>query len=557
MKKSKVYSFDVFDTCLCRLCGEPRLLFDVLSLKVQQVADSPISEHMRQLFVAARATTGGKNLTEIYSHVAERYPLPLSVEKMVGLELDTERQMLVPIRATLQLLNRLREEGDILFISDMYLPSTFIRERLTEYGFFKEGDRLFVSDELGAWKHDGSLFHFIHEKEGIPYRHWHHYGDNRHSDYSIPRKLGIHSHRLHYDYLPYEEQWRKIPVLQYQYPAILAGIARAVRLSVESPEDQKAFVCDITAPLMVSWVLHVMTDAQQRGIQHLYFCARDMHTPYLIARKLQSLFPTIKVQYLFISMQALATDEVLLYNFFKQAGVLSSNKVALVDSNSSGNTLIKLNSIATKYHLTQLSGYYIMGWNPSKTLSPSIDDLNSLEYRFFPAYLDCITPSFVRRLTGMRIIYELVLSLNFHKRTVGYECRKNVIRPIFAADTDDIWYVKGIDQKTAKQHNDTLTISFSDAFAVTGLYSFSKEILSQIVTPTLVKYIDRPEKTYLHYLHRFVWWGKPFVGRLHGHNKGVWKRGSIFYTLPQFLASPLRHILASPTLRRKLNHLFH
>lgn len=50
MAKNRVYSFDVFDTCLARLCGEPRLLFDVLSLKVQKAMGEDCNEHLRELF---------------------------------------------------------------------------------------------------------------------------------------------------------------------------------------------------------------------------------------------------------------------------------------------------------------------------------------------------------------------------------------------------------------------------------------------------------------------------------------------------------------------------
>ena len=60
-----VYSFDVFDTCLCRLCGEPRLMFDVLSLKVQEAIGDSCSEQLRQLFVAARVAAEGRSLHEI------------------------------------------------------------------------------------------------------------------------------------------------------------------------------------------------------------------------------------------------------------------------------------------------------------------------------------------------------------------------------------------------------------------------------------------------------------------------------------------------------------
>lgn len=549
------YSFDVFDTCLCRLCGEPRLLFDVLSLKVQKAAKEACSEHLRQLFVAARATASGSDLSEIYSNVAKSYPLPLSVEGMVQLELETEKEMLVPIVATKQLIDDLRKKGDIIFISDMYLPSAFIRDRLVEHGFFHEGDRLYVSDELQAWKYDGSLYKLIHEKENITYRRWHHYGDNHRSDYVVPRRLGIHANHLHYDYLPYEEQWRQKPVLQYQYPAILAGVARAVRLSSDAPEDQKAFVCNISAPLMVSWVLHIMNDAQSRGIKRLYFCARDVHTEYLIARNLQKLFHNITAHYLFISMQSMENEENILNNYFKQVGLLSSEKNAMVDSNSSGNTLIKLNSIASKYHFNSTYGYYISGWNPATALSPTNTDRRSLNYLILPEYIKHVTPSTVRRLSGMRILFELILSLNYHKRTIGYEFHGNTLRPVFSTDTDDAWYINGTNIKQAKYYNDKLAVLFSEAMTATGLYHFNRDILSQIVIPTIIEFIDSPRKQYLKYLHRFIWGTRPFVGRLLGKQKGVWKRGNFFYTLPSPISSILRFIFSSAILRRQVNHI--
>ena len=54
-------SFDVFDTCLCRLCGDPRMLLDVLSWKVVDLM--PLAEddkeHLREQFVSLRADAHG------------------------------------------------------------------------------------------------------------------------------------------------------------------------------------------------------------------------------------------------------------------------------------------------------------------------------------------------------------------------------------------------------------------------------------------------------------------------------------------------------------------
>lgn len=550
-----VYSFDVFDTCLCRLCGEPRLMFDVLSLKVQEAIGDSCSEQLRQLFVAARVAAEGRSLHEIYCKVALSFPLPCSVEQMVDWEIDVERQMLLPVIATRQLVDRQREKGKILFVSDMYLPSAFIRERLMEYGFFKEGDSLYVSDELGAWKHDGSLFRLIHEKEDILYRQWHHYGDNRHSDVKVPRGLGIRAHHMQYGYLPYEEKWRSSPSLKLQYPAMFAGVARAVRLSVDVPDTQKAFVCDVSAPLMVSWVLYMMDDAQKRGIRRLYFCARDVHTPYLVARRLKPLYPDVEARYLFISMQAMRSEEVLC-EYLKQEGVLSKESVALVDSNSSGNTMIRINAMANRRHLKAVHGYYLTGWNPSVKLIPTPEDLENIQYLNFPLYAGAVSVSAVKRLSGMRILFELVLSLNYHQRTVGYERHGTCMRPVLETDTEDKWWLDGADVRQAKRNNDAMALAFADALVSTGLHHYPKELLSQIAVPMLVEFVDRPNRKYLRYLHQFVWQGKPLVGPLLGKEKGVWHRGSAFYQLPCFLSAPLRGILSNLKLRRQLNHLW-
>lgn len=525
-----VYSFDVFDTCLCRLCGEPRLMFDVLSLKVQETMGESCSEQLRQLFVASRAEASGGSLKEIYDNVSQSFPLPCSVEQMIEMELEVERQMLMPIVETRRLVSQLREKGEIWFISDMYLPSTFIRERLVEHGFFKEGDKLFVSDELHAWKHDGSLFRLIHEREGLNYQRWHHYGNCRQGDYRVPRGLGIHAHHLTYGYLPYEEQWQRMPVLQFQYPAILAGVARAVRLSTPAPEDQKAFVCDISAPLMISWVLQVMNDAKNQGIRRLYFCARDNHTQFLIAQRLEPLFPGLTAHYLFISREAIHVENKEdVFQFFVERGLASAEKTAIVDSNSSGETLRVLNQMIKEHGCSPVAGYFLVSDMLLKNATLSFPSI-------YPRYVSSLGNKRGRSLMGMKLFFELILSLNYHRKTVGYERHGKTMRPVFGEDADDQWRVEKQGERHAKRLNDCLAFGCCNAFVDTGLYRYGDQLFEHVVIPSLTSFFDCPQKVYLRYLHRFVWWGRPFVGLALGKNKGLWHRGSLVFCLPGFLS---------------------
>ena len=470
---TRVFSFDVFDTCLCRRCGEPRMLFEVLSLKVLQAMGSSGNEHLRQLFVAERVGAGGRSLEEIYHQVAVHFPLPCSVERMVELELETEKEMLSPIVATRRLVEEKRKKGTILFISDMYLPSSFIQQRLVEHGFFKEGDRLYVSDELGAWKYDGSLYRLVKEKEGIPYRQWHHYGDNRHGDYKVPRHLGIHAHHLYYDYSYYEEKWCHLPLLQFQFGRIAAGVSRAARLQSEADESQSLFVTDISAPMMLSWVLRIMKDAQDKGLRRLYFCARDTLAEYHIARKLTFLFPSVEVRYLFVSRQSLY-ESPLAFEYLRSAGMTDNVPFAIVDTCTSGRTLDLINEMLSKNGCKTVSGFFLM-----RLKLKDAEYVNeNASYELVDSYHGEVADKLVGRVVGMRIFFELFFSLNYHAKTVDYEYHNENLRPVFSKDVDDYWCVARIGTRKAKLNNDRLVAWVSQAYISTGLVGYAEQLFS-------------------------------------------------------------------------------
>lgn len=546
-KNRRVFSFDVFDTCLARLCGDPRCSIEVLSLRLQAMMGDACSEHFRQYFVATRLNCGGHSLKEIYTQLSEEFPVPFSVEEMVRLEMEVERDLLVPIAATRQLVDQLRQKGDILFISDMYLPDDFIRDQLIRHGFFREGDRLYVSDTVMAWKADGSLYRLVHEREGISYRRWHHYGDNRQSDFKVPRRLGIHAHHLKYDYLFYEEQCLQQPVVGYPYPTILAGLSRAVRLQSEAPESQSRFVADITAPFMMAWVYGVLKEARKRGIRRLYFLARDVHSEYHIAKRIAHLFPEIELRYLFISSRSLY-DSPQVALFLQDQGLFDPIPSAVVDSCSSGKTLRELNAILAKHHCNQFYGFFMVNLSTQESGPDDVGD-----YYFNDIYLMKVAPKRVNRILGMRILFELLLSLNYHCTVVDYEFHGEKIRPVFKKDDHDKWCFDNRSSRQAKKDNDSMLIAYSNAFALLGLHNHSDMILERLAVPSMLDFVDRPRKEYLEYLHHFIWWGKPFVRRVRGSKKGVWKRGNRAFVLPSWMMNLYYSLISNQVVRKKIN----
>lgn len=549
-----IYSFDIFDTCLARICGDSRNLIEILSLRVTDLINASASdkEHLRKLFVAARTDAGG-SLEAIYQQVKKVLELPIPIDKLIELEIETERDMIVPIIATRKLIDGFRSKGRILFISDMYLPSSFLCEILKCHGFFKDGDLIFVSDEIGAWKRDGSLFNYIHEVEGIPFGMWHHYGDNIHSDINVPKKIGIHTHHIHYDFLPYEKSWNGVRTTKMPVHSIVAGISRAVRLQYFATDDQKNFVCDVTAPLIVTWTISIMSDAVKKGIKRLYFCSRDTHTEYLVAKSLTHIFPSLEVYYLFISRESRDKSPLLFLKYLVDVKVASTTeRVGIVDATTNGSTILKINQLLTKDGYLPCHGYFFLYVNI---------------YANTPHQMVLLTQTIIMNLYTNRnrkdlysqstntLFPEHIFSLNLHSRTIGYVQKEHQIHPVFGGDDSNI---RCNDYKNYKKRNDQLVILWAKAFSKALPVQYSSYILDNIAMPTYGQFTYSPRKEYVGFLNNIQVDGKPMVALLTPINiikkNYHWLRGCIAYTFPKDISSFLFRLLSSGFYIKVIKH---
>lgn len=536
--KKHIYSFDIFDTCLCRTCGSSISLYEILSKKVIETLivhfNNRNIEHFRQLFVAQREVENhsGGNLHQIYTRLCSKLNLPIPIERIIELELETESEVLKPIIQTLELVNKYRTNGTIAFISDMYLPSNFLTSILKKYDFYKDGDIIYVSEESKAYKSDGSLYRLIHEQESFSYSNWHHFGDNLTSDYHIPRKFGIHANHLSYRPIGYEITWNKNRSLRYPYAEILSGISRSVRLSEQGDNNQKLFVSDLSAPLIISWVTRIMKDAQHRGIEQLFFCARDAHSEYLVAQRLQPLFPNIKVKYLFVSRESMYNNNNLLLEYLQSIGVTNGKSSAIVDIVSTGKSSRIINDLLSKNNLPTIYSYYLFRLNIESDhhISSSYTLLNNVTIESTYALLH--DPNWLR-FNEQRVFFEILFTLNFHKKTIGYTKRANHITVNLATDTSDSWFIDNVRQK--KRDNDKLLIAYTDAFINCKLVDYADDIIETIALPTWSSFIQYPKRIYLDYLHELHINGKPFITEFNllKPDNCRWRRGSIVYSLPK------------------------
>jgi len=304
-------SFDVFDTCLVRLCGTPNRIFDIMAERLFGGAQV----HLKKAFLAERErierVVFKQKPNATISQLYDRFDVKsfgLCHQQLVELEMLIQEEQLYPNARMLELVENARQTGcKIAFISDMYLPSSLIRRVLEKYGFFKAGDLLAVSCEWNASKYDGALFEKVLKQTRTLPKQWTHYGDSPWSDYTMPQKKGMNACKYGEGGFSRDELlWLNEATYSASKLEIerFCGICRAVRLSM--PDDiEHAMAVDFVASVYVPYVYHVLSNAQKRNFKRLYFIGRDGRIFLKIAEQFQVKFSDIELRYIKFSRRAI------------------------------------------------------------------------------------------------------------------------------------------------------------------------------------------------------------------------------------------------------------
>lgn len=335
-----IYSFDVFDTCLIRVCGRPVDLFDILGYKI--LGEESSSSH-RMEFRKVRMEAERKAMTiskdeeitieEIYDNL-DLGCFNVDKHHVLQCELELEETFLQPCH---DIFNRIREihtKGqNVLFISDMYLPHEFIKRMLCKHGFWKDGDELYVSSTMKKTKRSGSLYVYIHNLKNCSYANWYHWGDNKISDYLVPKRLGIKANLVHFEFSTYQQNIiDNFVSLEYRLPYRIATLSRFIMTKYEK-NIHAIFCADLIAPLFVSFVYRIMCNARKNNIKNIFFLARDSYKFHKIALSLQKFFPDLGIKYLYVSRRSL---------YFPLLSVVNADTILSVLENVKGRNLIDI-----------------------------------------------------------------------------------------------------------------------------------------------------------------------------------------------------------------------
>lgn len=294
----KLATFDIFDTTLVRKCGQPDVVPHLVALRLW-----PDDDMGRCEFLNARRQAADCTLADIYGADVLRTLSNHSAEKIMYEEMAVEAEMLTANSLITKKIRQLRSEGwTVKFLSDMYLPSAWLKEILVREGCAEADEEVIVSCEWGARKDDGSLYRKVRAQYAPT--QWQHFGDNRQSDYRMARRNGVKATLVDSGFTAVEsricregstmrEGWRMM---------LLAGIARAVRLRQDDTPARR-LAADYVAALYIPFVLWVLRSARRRGVGRLHFLSRDGYVMMKIAEVLAD--DDMELNYLFVSRKAL------------------------------------------------------------------------------------------------------------------------------------------------------------------------------------------------------------------------------------------------------------
>lgn len=328
----ELHSFDVFDTLIGRSTLKPLGIFEYVRdiakksniefprfliedwVDIRNKVEHDVRDMMRKTTFERKSNTLEITFDDIYNRLQEN--MRLSDEQINFLkkaEIEAEVYHAEPIQKRIDFLFSMKEQGhDVVLVSDMYLPEETIRAMLIKADSRLADIPLYVSGSIGYQKSTGKLYQYIFSDRKYCYQRWVHYGDNKHADGAVARKLGIQTvvHDID-DFIPFESELIKAMDNYNRYPAYqLATKMQKYRKSLLPMMDntlleQKYYAYAYVGSAFVPYVNWLIKDAISRNYEKIYFVSRDGYFLKQIADLIiQTKNYSIKTDYIYGSRKA-------------------------------------------------------------------------------------------------------------------------------------------------------------------------------------------------------------------------------------------------------------
>ena len=192
--KNNIISFDIFDTLILRNIFQPTDIFRILAKFAKDEFD--IDD-----FFQKRVEGEKKARDKVKNSEADFQEIYDEVEKLCGCNIEKIKQMELQLEMEFSVINPYmmeiwkyasEQKKTIIFISDMYLSSDFIKKLLKKNGYKVE--HLYVSNEYRKNKGSKELYELVGQELNCKKTNWLHIGDNEYSDYKQAKEFGINAY---------------------------------------------------------------------------------------------------------------------------------------------------------------------------------------------------------------------------------------------------------------------------------------------------------------------------------------------------------------------------
>ena len=293
--EADVVSFDIFDTLLMRTVLRPEDVFEMAARRA--AARTPVPEDLVKWRVFAQSELKVGTYDEIYDLMISCIPdQKAACAVFKEEELKAERDVLEVRGAVLGLLEEARRlHKGVVLTSDMYLPSSVMRELLANLGIV-DYDALFISCEARLLKAEG-LFDrvrkFVSERFG-PGASILHIGDSEEADVRPAKRAGFRAVRLP---SPMEaalagskqKAWRAAfeKAVSFEERCLLGlSLARVFADPFGEPETEenngkpaeaylRAYAASAAAPVIVGHLTWLISELQKERPDGVLFVSRD------------------------------------------------------------------------------------------------------------------------------------------------------------------------------------------------------------------------------------------------------------------------------------------
>lgn len=283
----KIITFDIFDTLLVRPLLDPDYVKRLLHAEHEEMGSLDFYETRMSSECRARELKGEDvDIHDIYRHMATLSPTPFEADREIALEIASVR----PRHEVQALLEHARQNRKrIVLASDMFLPRAVIEDMLERCGI-TGWDALYLSSDIGVRKDSGRLYQHILDKENIAPRQMVMVGDNERSDFQIPTDMGIGTIHV----LRPVSMMRAMPRLanlipnaqtapvadQFLFGAIAIRNFSAICYPGFLPDamfgtSAKSIGYSLLGPIVATFSQWLVEQAQEQGIDRLYFLARE------------------------------------------------------------------------------------------------------------------------------------------------------------------------------------------------------------------------------------------------------------------------------------------